>query len=118
MQEAPSADSVDLDGSRTIRNAEDTRSLLMEALKRPSPTRLDCSATDEADLSFLQLLLSARKSAEAAGRTLTLSHPASAPFLTAASRAGFAVAPDPLGGKDTYWLIKEDGHGQENSRRG
>jgi hypothetical protein len=118
MQEAPSADSVDLDGSRTIRNAEDTRSLLMEALKRPSPIRLNCSAVDEADLSFLQLLFSARKSAEDAGKTLTLSHPASAPFLAAASRAGFATAPCAFGGKDSYWLIKEDGHGQENSRRG
>jgi hypothetical protein len=118
MQEAPSADTVDLDGSRTIRNAEDTRDLLMEALKRPSPIRLNCSAVDEADLSFLQLLLSARKSAEAAGKALTLSHSASASFLAAVSRAGFATAADGLGGKNSYWLIKEDGHGQEDSSRG
>ncbi len=116
MQEAPGAEAVDLSGPRTLRNAEETRSLLMEALQRPSPIGLDCSAVAEADLSFVQLLLSARKSAEAAGKTLTLSHPASAPLLKAASKAGFATKPSPIA-ENAIWLTKEDGHGQDHSRR-
>jgi anti-anti-sigma regulatory factor len=107
MQETTGAEALGLGGSRTIRNAEETRSLLLEALRGPSPIRLDCSSVAEADLSFVQLLLSARKSAQAAGKIATLAHAPRGAFLQAASRAGFSPAPDSLAGGSSYWLEKE-----------
>jgi ABC-type transporter Mla MlaB component len=107
MQETTDAETVDLGGARTIRNAEETRSLLLEALRGSSPISLDCSTVAEADLSFVQLLLSWRKSARAAGKTATLANPPHGAFLQAASRAGFSPAPDPLAGPGSYWLEKE-----------
>ncbi|MFZ1109611.1 MAG: STAS domain-containing protein [Rhodomicrobium sp.] len=107
MQETIGAETVDLGGPRTIRNAEETRSLLLEALRGPSPIRLDCSSVAEADLSFVQLLLSARKSGQATGKIATLAHSPRGAFLQAASRAGFSTAPDPLAGAGSYWLEKE-----------
>jgi ABC-type transporter Mla MlaB component len=107
MQHSSGPETVDLSGPRTLRNAEQTRSVLLDALRGPSPVRLDCSAIVEADLSLLQLLLAAKKSAEAAGKDMTLAHPPSAAFLQAASRAGFSTGPDPLSGGDALWLRKE-----------
>lgn len=105
MLEAPGPEAVDLSGPRTLRNAEQTRSVLLDALRGPSPLRLDCSATAEADLSLVQLLLAAQKSAQAAGKDVTLAHPPSAAFVQAASRAGFP-APELPGGLSS-WLRKE-----------
>lgn len=107
MQETTGAETVDLGGSRTIRNAEETRSLLLEALLAPSPIRLDCSSVEEADLSFVQLLLSARKSAQATGKIVALAPAPSAAFLQAASRAGFSTEPDSLAGAGFHWLERE-----------
>jgi anti-anti-sigma regulatory factor len=107
MQETTGAETVDLGGPRTIRNAEETRSLLLEALRGPSPIRLDCASVAEADLSFVQLLLSARKSAQATGKIATLAHSPRGAVLQAASRAGFSTAPDPLAGAGSYWLERE-----------
>jgi hypothetical protein len=107
MQETTGAEAVDLGGPRTLRNAEETRSLLLEALQGASPIRLDCSLVAEADLSFLQLLLSARKSGQAAGITVTLAHEAGGAFLQAASKAGFVTRPDSLAGAGCHWLGEE-----------
>jgi anti-anti-sigma regulatory factor len=107
MQETTGDQTVDLGGPRTIRNAEETRSLLLEALRGLSPIRLDCSSVAEADLSFVQLLLSARKSAHAAGKIATLAHEPCRALQQAALRAGFSAAPDPLAGAGSYWLEKE-----------
>ncbi len=110
MQETLSTGKVDIGGLRTIRCAEQTRSLLLEALHGCSPLCLDCSAVEDADLSFVQLLLSARKTAERSGKILTLAHDASGAFLHALSRAGFETTPDPLTSNQSYWLRKEGGN--------
>ena len=107
MQEAPSSGALDLNGPRTIRYADQTRSLLLEALCAHSAISLDCSAVTEADLSFVQLLISAQVSAQLSGKTLTLIHPPSGAFLQTLSKAGFATSPDPLTGNETYWIRKE-----------
>ena len=117
MREAPSVRTLDLAGGRTIRNGEQTRSLLLEALCGDLPVSLDCSAVTEADLSLVQLLLSARKSAELSGKTLTLAQPVSGVLLQALSKAGFTTSPDPLTGGDSYWFKGEDDV-QDHSCRG
>ncbi len=108
MHDALSERTVSLEGGRTIRNAEQTRSLLLEALCGNSPVSLDCSAVSEADLSLVQLLLSARKSAQLSGKSLTLAQPISGALHQALSKAGFATSPDPLTGAGSYWFKGED----------
>jgi hypothetical protein len=106
MQAEPaSPEPVDLSGPRTLRNADETRSVLLDALRGPSPIRLDCSAVTEADLSFVQLLLAARKSAEGAGKDVTLAPAPSPAFDKAAKRAGFPVSLDLHSGG--AWLGRE-----------
>ena len=117
MHEALSGETVRLAGVRTIRNAEQTRSLLLEALCGHTPVSLDCSAVTEADLSFVQLLLSARMSAQLSGMPVTLAQPAGGALLQALSKAGFAASPDPLAGAGTYWFKGEDDV-QDHSCRG
>ena len=107
MQEAPSSWTVDLSGPRTIRSTDQTRSLLLEALCAHPAISLDCSAVTEADLSFVQLLISAQASAELAGKPLTLASAPSGAVLEALSKAGFAIAPGPLPGGGSDWLRKE-----------
>ena len=107
MQEALSTGKVNLNGVRTIRSAEETRSLLIEALAGASPLSLDCSLVTDADLSLVQLLLSARKTAQRAGKILTLAAPADEVLQQALSRAGFETSPDPLTGNQSQWLKKE-----------
>ncbi len=118
MQEAPSSATLDLSGPRTIRYADQTRSLLSEALCAHSAIGLDCSAVTEADLSFVQLLISGRMSAEASGKTVTLVHPPSGIFLQTLSKAGFTASPDALAGTETYWIKKEGEDAQDHSCRG
>jgi ABC-type transporter Mla MlaB component len=98
---------VVLSGPRTVRYAEETRTLLLEALQGSSPVTLDCSAVAEADLSFVQLLFAARRSAQLSGNVVTLAHSASGVLQQALSRAGFELAPDPLTGNQSQWLKKE-----------
>jgi ABC-type transporter Mla MlaB component len=118
MQEAPTSGTLDLNGPRTIRNADQTRSLLLEALCTHSAVGLDCSAVTEADLSLVQLLISGRISAELFGKTLTLIHPPDGAFLQTLSKAGFTASPDPLTGLESFWIKKEAEDVQNHSCRG
>ena len=107
MQETPSSGTLDLSGPRTIRYADQTRSLLLDALCAHSAIYLDCSAITEADLSLVQLLISGRMSAQLSGKTLTLLHPPGGAFLQTLSKAGFTASRDPLTGAESYWIKKE-----------
>ncbi len=118
MQEALGSGTCDLRGPRTIRFADQTRSLLLEALCAYSAASLDCSAVTESDLTFVQLLISARMSAELSGKTLTLAHPPSGAFLQTLSKAGFKASPDPLTGNESYWIQKEGEDAQDHFSRG
>ena len=118
MQEAVSSETLDLSGPRTIRFADQTRSLLLEALSAYSATSMDCSGVTEADLSLVQLLMSARMSAELSGKTVTLTHPPSGAFLQTLTKAGFTASPDPLTGNASYWIKKEGEDAQDYSCRG
>ena len=117
MQEAPGSGTLDLGGPRTIRYADQTRSLLLEALCAHSAIGVDCSQVTEADLSLIQLLISGRLSAQLAGKTLTLIRPPSGDFLATLSKAGFTASPDPISGSESYWIKKEGEDAQDHSCR-
>jgi anti-anti-sigma regulatory factor len=79
---------VRLSGTQTIREAEGTLQALRDALAAESTVTLDCEAVEEADLSFLQLIIAARKSARNSGKILELASPATGPLLAALDSAG------------------------------
>lgn len=60
-----------LTGDHTVRNAHLTHKLLLEMLASGDVT-VDCDGIEEADVTLLQLLIAARRSAHRAGRSLTL----------------------------------------------
>ena len=94
-----------LDGALTLRTIETTRTKLLEMLERHQALEIDCSAATEIDLSFIQLLLSARMSAQSTGKTIALAHPASGALSDALQRGGFLGAVPGQGTADeTFWL--------------
>lgn len=105
-QEEASGGTISLDGVRTIRTAEQSHALLLEALRAASPVSVDCSNTTEADLSFVQMLLSARKSAAACGQCLTLAQPADGALGGILTRGGFLRADSPASERQ-FWLKSE-----------
>jgi hypothetical protein len=105
-QEELSGGTISLDGARTIQTAEKTRSLLLEAFRTASSISVDCSKVTEADLSLVQLLLSARKTAAACGKSLTLALPAGGVVDGILKRGGFPRADSPASERD-FWLNSE-----------
>jgi anti-anti-sigma regulatory factor len=90
-------------GSLSIRTVESIRTTLRETLDAHSVTSVDCSAAEDVDLSFIQLLVSARKSALGAGKQLALHEPPNGALLDALTCGGFVVThePDATGG---FWF--------------
>lgn len=80
---------VKLEAVTNIRNISNLYSELLTALAGPKPVMLDLADEPEVDLSFVQLVESARLYAGAHGKALTLAQPASGPLLSVLGRAGF-----------------------------
>jgi ABC-type transporter Mla MlaB component len=89
--------------ARTLRTADDTHARLLEMSGRHAVLEIDCSAVDEADLSFIQLLLAARESARRSGRTVRLAHPVTGALREALQRGGFLEA----AADQAFWLRPE-----------
>ncbi len=80
---------IRLEGPLTLQTAQELRDRLLAALAQPGDIRVDCSAVNEADLSAIQLLLAARRSAARDGRRLTLTGAAAGPLHDILCQAGF-----------------------------
>jgi anti-anti-sigma regulatory factor len=65
-------DTVVLDRVQTLQTIDATKDILEDRLGRPAPLVVDCSQVDDVDLSVIQLLLSARKTAGCFGGSLLL----------------------------------------------
>jgi ABC-type transporter Mla MlaB component len=78
---------------QTVRNAEDLRQRLLDAITPNTSIDIDVSGITDADLSFVQLLLSARHHADAIGAHLQLTASAPQKVLDVLDLAGFAKAP-------------------------
>src|SRR5579884_1049528 len=87
--ETPGSCRLCLDGELTIRGIEQIHGLLQDALAESACVEIDCRGASEIDLSFIQLVLAARKSAEATGKTIILVEPPAEILLETLSRAGF-----------------------------
>ncbi|MEJ7138406.1 STAS domain-containing protein [Amphibiibacter pelophylacis] len=89
-----------IQGDLTIYRAAELRQTLLTALAQPGDTlALDLSGVTELDSAGLQLLLSARRTAQAGGRTLDFLAP-SPPLLQTWQMLGLPTQgeADPLGG--------------------
>jgi anti-anti-sigma regulatory factor len=81
---------VPLAGPLTIATAAAIRTCLLAALERQCDIQVDCAAGTSFDISFVQLLIAARRQAAMQGSTLTLApdHPSALGDILA--EGGFA----------------------------
>lgn len=109
-QEAvPEVATVDLAGAQTVRTIAAAHERLRAELGRADTVRLRLDDVSEFDLSLVQLVLAARRSAQASGKSLHLAAPTGGALRRALDRAGFlTVDPaDPCGGS-AFWLQATD----------
>jgi len=94
-----------LDGSQTVRTIETTRDRLRAELARSDAIAIQSGAVEDVDLSLIQLLLAAKRSADRAGKSLTLALPVGDKLRAALHNAGILAGP---GGTsdETLWLRK------------
>jgi hypothetical protein len=88
---AGAAYEVTLGGNRTLREAEPSLEALRAALLHPGPVRIDCRDIEAVDLSFLQLIIAAKRSAAAEGVDLTIAAAEAGPLHQAMLDAGIAA---------------------------
>jgi anti-anti-sigma regulatory factor len=109
---------ISFNGDLAIKNAEIIRSRLLSALSsdvdseaEDTSIRLDCSGAETVDLTFLQLIISARKTAAVLGRPFHLMAPANNVLHEALCRCGLLGSSDRAAWpEDQFWTIAEVSH--------
>ena len=101
----PLDDAVVLPQPLTIRNAEAIRELLLSQLQVRQTVVVEFG-TDDADLSVIQVLESARLFARERDVSLTLSSPVGEQTLATLRRAGFLTGKDPA--STQFWLHRKE----------
>jgi ABC-type transporter Mla MlaB component len=101
--ESPPSCTIDLDGSQTVRGIEATYERLSATLAQHQAVEIRCDGVDELDLSFIQLLLAAKRSAHARGKSLRLTSPATGKLRLALDRSGFLAAEE-SNQSTVFWL--------------
>ena len=95
---------IELSGSLGIRDAGAILERLQGALAGAHSLIIDCTALTGADLSIVQLLVSARASAAAEGKTIRLKAPAGGALDQLLRQTGFLGADGkPLAPHDDFW---------------
>ena len=96
---------VVFDGVQTVRNIQAAYDRLSAAIAEHQTIEVDCEGIAELDLSLIQLLLAAKRSADKNGKSLRLAAPAAGNLRVAIDRAGFLAAgvgePDQA---QAFWL--------------
>ena len=106
-QESGETGTLSLGGALTLRSVDDILAKFLDASARYTTLEVVCDTADEVDLGFIQLLLAARLSAQAANRTIRLAQPASGALLGALQRGGFLS--DKITAERAFWLRPENG---------
>ncbi len=91
---------VDLSGELTIRTVTETHAELSAALEAHAAVTARIDAEAAVDLTFVQLIESARRTAASAGRTFALAGPAGGALLETLRRGGFVES----AGQRAFWL--------------
>ncbi len=98
MAQAPTV-LIGFSGPATIRKADEIADRLKRTLTTSDRIEIDCSELEEVDVTFIQLIAAARKSAAAAGKHMVLSAPAEGCLLEALNRAGIQPT-----GSQSFWF--------------
>lgn len=93
---------VSFSGDVTISNIEAARADIGAALQQDVSVVLDISGITETDLTFIQLMESARRKAVGAGRDFALRHSADGAVLEVLRRGGFLD--NDSSDRATFWL--------------
>ncbi len=93
---------LEFSGPATIRQAADAHARLMAAVAGDGPVVLDVSQAAPADVSFVQLVESARRTLAEAGRDLTLTAPADGALRDVLDRGGFLAGDDDA--RRQFWI--------------
>ena len=84
---------IGFSGETTIRQANEIAERLKHALASSDRVEVDCSGVTETDITFIQMMVAAHKSALAAGKVIELSAPARGPLLEAVTLCGAENGP-------------------------
>lgn len=96
---------IRLPNAVTIRNIEAVHADILGGLTTAQRIEIDCTDLAEADLSLVQLLVAARKSAARRGISLALTHPTSNALRDILKRGGLLPpGPGDLTDGDLFWL--------------
>jgi ABC-type transporter Mla MlaB component len=90
---------LEFSGAATIRTAEDIVIKLKQALAESDTLIIVCDDLKEVDITFIQLIASARKSAMVLGKTLQVSAPIGGELLKTLNRAGIQPT-----GSQSFWF--------------
>ena len=96
---------IEFVGELTIRTIADAHQRLSAALAESSVVKAEVAADAAVDLSFVQLLESARRTARETGVAFDLATPAAGQLREALERGGFLAAPEDRG----FWLAQTEG---------
>jgi ABC-type transporter Mla MlaB component len=95
---------VCLEGSLTLPRVQAAHAALATALKQASAVEVDCANATDVDVSFIQLLLAARRSSIDQGKSFALAAPAAGALLNALERGGFLSADENSAAADRdFW---------------
>lgn len=97
---------VELDPVLTIRHAAALKEMLLAALDRTDAVELAIDENAEADLSFVQLIESARLQASLRSKSLRLASPAGGQVLKTLRRAGLTT--DMSSQSRAFWLHEKE----------
>ncbi len=96
------------DGALTMRCVTSHFARLKQAVEQHDVIFVDCHSAEEVDLTFVQLLVAARKTAERTQQTICLSGPAEGTLFDTLRRAGFIIHQEKTQssstGSDTFWF--------------
>ena len=87
----PLLHTIELGQTLTIAVVDEIGRTLLDGLDRHQALAVDCDAATEIDITFLQLLIAAQKSAKNSGRQFGLKAPLPAVLTDAAARCGLAI---------------------------
>lgn len=91
MSKAPTI-VIAFSGPATLREADDVAERLKDALLAGDRVEIDCGGLSDVDLSFVQIVIAARKSAVVSGKEVALCVPASGRLARVLVEAGVGSA--------------------------
>ncbi len=101
--DATAPNTLRLTGELTVRTIADTHRELASKLQNADALLIDVRKVTDVDLTFVQLIESARRSASTDGKRLTLAAPLPPPLRDLLERGGFLSAGDGA----SFWKQRE-----------